>query len=167
MRISRMLPWIPGLFVSCALIANTAQSLVDDAAIEARLLRLSEELRCLVCQNEALSESRAPLAQDLRKEIRQHMQQGLTDQQVLQYLTSRYGDFVLYRPPFKPLTYVLWLGPLLFLIAGAVTWFLALRRGQRQPQPEIDHVMLVQAARLLDEPESNHGDSMHARHPRP
>ena len=103
----------------------------DDPALEQRLLALTANLRCVVCQNESLAESRAPLAKDLRQEVRDLMRRGRTDREVVEYLTARYGDFVLYRPPFKPVTYLLWIGPALFLGAGGIAWFLAIRRRQR------------------------------------
>lgn len=103
----------------------------DEPAVERRLHALTADLRCVVCQNESLAESRAPLAKDLREEVRGLIRQGRTDEEVVGYLMARYGDFVLYRPPFKPVTYLLWLGPALFLGIGGAAWFLALRRRQR------------------------------------
>ena len=111
--------------------AMEARPNADDPALEQRLLALTADLRCVVCQNESLAESRAPLAKDLRQEVRDLMRRGRTDREVVEYLTARYGDFVLYRPPFKPVTYLLWIGPALFLGAGGVAWFLAIRRRQR------------------------------------
>ena len=101
----------------------------DDPGLERRVTTLAHELRCLVCQNESLAGSRAELAQDLRREIRSLIKQGKTDQQVLDFLVSRYGDFVRYRPPLKPSTWLLWGGPFLLLAAGlaGLTWFLRKR----------------------------------------
>jgi len=118
------------LLGQCA-AAMEARPNADDPALEQRLLALTANLRCVVCQNESLAESRAPLAKDLRQEVRDLMRRGRTDREVVEYLTARYGDFVLYRPPFKPVTYLLWIGPALFLGAGGVAWFLAIRRRQR------------------------------------
>jgi len=111
--------------------AMEARPNADDPALEQRLLALTADLRCVVCQNESLAESLAPLAKDLREEVRALMRQGRTDAEVVAYLTARYGDFVLYRPPFKPVTYLLWIGPALFLGTGGIAWFLAIRRRQR------------------------------------
>lgn len=111
--------------------AKEAHPNADDPALEQRLLTLTADLRCVVCQNESLAESRAPLAKDLREEVRSLMRQGKNDQEVVDYLTARYGDFVLYRPPLKPSTYLLWMGPALFLGVGGIAWFLAVRRRQR------------------------------------
>ena len=118
------------LLGQCA-TAMEARPNADDPALEQRLLALTADLRCVVCQNESLAESRAPLAKDLRQEVRDLMRRGRTDREVVEYLTARYGDFVLYRPPFKPVTYLLWIGPALFLGAGGIAWFLAIRRRQR------------------------------------
>lgn len=98
--------------------AKEAAPLAADPAVEARMLKISEELRCLVCQNETLAASRAELAEDLRVEVRRLIKEGKSDQEVKDYLVSRYGDFVLYRPPVKSTTWLLWFGPFLFLLAG-------------------------------------------------
>ena len=86
---------------------------------ENRWRALNDELRCLVCQNQSIAESAAPLAEDLRAQTRQMIEAGKSDKDIRQYMTARYGDFVLYRPPFKPTTWLLWLGPLLMLLVGA------------------------------------------------
>jgi len=90
----------------------------EDPRIEQRMRALTEQLRCLVCQNETLADSRADLAEDLRKQIREQMKAGKSDQEILAFLTQRYGDFVLYKPPVKATTYLLWFGPFILLIAG-------------------------------------------------
>lgn len=108
--------------------AGEAQPVGEDPVIEQRMNKLAEELRCLVCQNETLAGSHAELAEDLRREIREQMKLGKNDKEVIQYLTDRYGDFVLYRPPFRSYTLVLWLGPLVFLIIGGVSWYFVMRR---------------------------------------
>jgi cytochrome c-type biogenesis protein CcmH len=129
----------------------TAQPLFADVAIENRLTLLSRELRCVVCQNEALSESPAELATDMRQEIRDLMKAGKTDQEVLTFLTSRYGDFVLFRPPFKPVTYLLWIGPFAFLGFGVLVWFMALRARRTFQSAPVNSAQLAAAARLLEE----------------
>ncbi len=106
--------------LTCAVAAQTAQPLAEDPELEKRLLALSQELRCLVCQNETLAESRAGLAEDLRREIREQMKAGKSDQEIIAFLTARYGDFVLYRPRVTPTTYLLWFGPFVLLAIG---WF--------------------------------------------
>jgi cytochrome c-type biogenesis protein CcmH len=93
---------------------------LEDPAIEARMKNLTKQLRCLVCQNETLADSQAPLAEDLRREIREQIKAGKTDQQIMAYATQRYGDFVLYNPPVKATTYLLWFGPFVLLLLGIV-----------------------------------------------
>lgn len=103
--------------------AKEAVPVAEDPALEARLMNLAKELRCLVCQNETLADSQADLAVDLRREIRQMMREGRSDAEITRYLTERYGDFVLYRPPVKSTTWLLWFGPFL-LALGAVAGFI-------------------------------------------
>ena len=93
---------------------------VEDPQIEQRMQALTQELRCLVCQNETLADSRADLAEDLRKEIREQMKAGKSDQEIIAFLTQRYGDFVLYKPPVKATTYLLWFGPFVLLLGGTL-----------------------------------------------
>jgi cytochrome c-type biogenesis protein CcmH len=131
-------------------VASEARPNADDPVLEARLMGLAADLRCVVCQNESLAESRAPLAQDLREEVRDLMRQGKTDPEVVDYLTLRYGDFVLYRPPFKPETYLLWLGPALFLVMGGLAWAIATRRRRELAGTDrLDADDLRKAAELL------------------
>ena len=108
--------------------AGEAQPLAPDEATEQRLVVISSELRCLVCQNESLAGSHAELAGDLRREIRTLIRDGKSDAEILDFMVARYGDFVRYRPPFKTTTLLLWFGPLLFLVAGLVALFVHLRR---------------------------------------
>lgn len=131
--------------------APTAQPMFADVVIEERLMLLSRELRCVVCQNEALSDSPAELAGDMRKEIRELMKDGKTDQQVVEFLTTRYGDFVLFRPPFKPLTYLLWIGPFVFLGFGVLVWFMTLRARRTFKSPPVSSEHIAIAARLLED----------------
>ena len=96
---------------------------VEDPQIEQRMQSLTQQLRCLVCQNETLADSRADLAEDLRKEIREQMKAGKSDQEIIAFLTQRYGDFVLYKPPVKGTTYLLWFGPFVLLLAGTMVLY--------------------------------------------
>ena len=129
-----MKPWmiVLALWLPLAAMADEAKPLAEDPVTEQRMIGLSENLRCLVCQNESLAGSRAELAQDLRQEIREQIRAGKSDKEVVGYLTQRYGDFVLYKPPVKPLTWLLWFGPFALLI-GAVAGLYAYikRRGNR------------------------------------
>lgn len=136
-------------------LAGEARPNAENPEIEARLNRLAEDLRCLVCQNESLAGSRADLAEDLRREIREQMRQGKSDQEVIQYLTDRYGDFVLYRPPVKPVTYLLWGAPVLFLLIGGTAWYVVLRRRRAlQAEQTVSPDELQRAARLLESEET-------------
>jgi cytochrome c-type biogenesis protein CcmH len=112
--------------------AEEARPLADNPLVEARLKTLAVELRCLVCQNQTLADSNAPLAEDLRREVREMITKGMSDREIIDFLVQRYGDFVLYRPPWKATTTLLWLGPFLLLIAGATALVLALRRRQKK-----------------------------------
>jgi len=108
-------------------IADEAQP-NEDPQIEARMKALTEQLRCLVCQNETLADSRADLAEDLRREIRKEIKAGKSDPEIIAFLTQRYGDFILYNPPVKATTYLLWFGPFVLLALGIAVLFRYLRR---------------------------------------
>jgi cytochrome c-type biogenesis protein CcmH len=111
--------------------AKEAAPLAEDPVVEQRLLVISEEMRCLVCQNESLSASRSDLAQDLRRELRTLIKQGKTDAEIREFMVSRYGDFVLYRPRIKPETWLLWFGPFLLVVVAVVVLLVYLRRRNR------------------------------------
>lgn len=111
-----------------AAIANEAAPLADDPVTEQRLISISEEMRCLVCQNESLAGSRSDLANDLRREIRTLIKEGKSDDQIRSFMVERYGDFVLYRPPVKPVTWLLWIGPFVILLMGIAGLLTYLRR---------------------------------------
>lgn len=146
-RIAAALLWLLALPLSAS---QPALPNADDPVLEARLNALAVDLRCVVCQNESLAESRASLALDLREEIREMMRDGLRDEEVVASLVARYGDFVLYRPPVKPLTYALWGGPFVFLLIGIGVAAATLHRRRSMPEPEsISPEALRQAAWLL------------------
>ena len=126
------------LAVSTSAFAKEAAPVAADPALEARVLRISAELRCLVCQNQTIADSNADLANDLRRQVREMLAKGQSDQQVIDYMTQRYGDFVLYRPPLKSTTLLLWAGPMLLLIGGLATLALVLRRRSRMPDSAFD-----------------------------
>ena len=117
-------------------VAKDAAPLADDPVVEQRLIVISEEMRCLVCQNESLAGSRSDLANDLRRELRTLIKQGKTDAEIREFMVSRYGDFVLYRPPVKPSTWLLWLGPFGLMILGVVALFVYLRRRSADIGPD-------------------------------
>jgi cytochrome c-type biogenesis protein CcmH len=114
------------------LSAKEAISLTDDPVLEQRLITISEEMRCLVCQNESLAGSRSDLANDLRQEIRVQIKAGKSDAQIRDFMVERYGDFVLYRPPVKPITWFLWLGPFALLLAGMIALLTYLKRRNKE-----------------------------------
>lgn len=115
--------------------ADVAKPLAEDPVLEARLLAISEELRCLVCQNESIAGSRADLANDLRREIRVMLKEGKSDKEILDFMVGRYGDFVRYRPPVKATTWLLWIGPFVLLAIGVVVLVRFLRRRQADVAP--------------------------------
>ena len=109
-------------------LAKDATPLAEDPVTEQRLISISEEMRCLVCQNESLAGSRSDLANDLRREIRTLIKEGKSDDQIRNFMVERYGDFVLYRPPVKPITWLLWIGPFIILLMGIAGLLTYLRR---------------------------------------
>jgi cytochrome c-type biogenesis protein CcmH len=114
--------------LAAAVQAKEALPEADDPALEARMTRITAELRCLVCQNQTIADSNAGLAVDLRRETRDMLRQGKSDAEIIAYMTARYGDFVLYRPPLKATTALLWFGPAAMLALGAAVLVLVLRR---------------------------------------
>ena len=125
----RRLFLILSLLIACSPgYAREAAPTAADVVVEKRMVAISEELRCLVCQNESLAGSQADLAKDLRREIREQIAQGKSDKEILDFMTGRYGDFVRYRPPLKGTTFLLWFGPFLLLVAGIAALAIILRR---------------------------------------
>jgi len=122
--------------------AKEAAPEAADPALEARMQAVASELRCLVCQNQTIADSQADLAVDLRRQVRDMLRQGKSEHEIIDYMTARYGDFVLYRPPMKPTTVLLWFGPALLLAAGLAALVLVLRRRSRmaadafEPDPD-------------------------------
>jgi len=148
---SKAIPFILLMVLVAAAWGKEAAPLAADPVLEQRMQALAAELRCLVCQNESLAASRAELAVDLRNQIRERMRQGQSDKEIVGYLVSRYGDFVLYRPPFKLTTVLLWLGPLLLLGAGLAALFYRLSRRRAAPVDELTESDRERARALLAE----------------
>jgi cytochrome c-type biogenesis protein CcmH len=133
--IRRLLPLLLPLLLALPLAVNAVEVReFDDPEKRQRYERLLEELRCLVCQNQSLADSDADLARDLRTEVYQIIREGKSEEEAIAFLTARYGDFVLYRPPFKPITVLLWIGPLLILTGGGLFLFRQARK-RRAPEP--------------------------------
>lgn len=120
------------LFATPVMVWAAVDKPLEDAALETRALRLNQEIRCLVCQGQSIADSNADLAYDLRALVRERVAVGDSDAAVLDYLHSRYGDFVLLEPPVKPATYVLWFGPPVLLVIGGITVFLFHKRNRRR-----------------------------------
>lgn len=147
----RRLLLIVALVGTQAFAADPAIFEFDDPVQAARYQELAEELRCLVCQNQSLADSHADLAGDLRREIYQKMQEGASNEEIVDFLVQRYGDFVLYRPPVRPTTYLLWFGPALLLLLGFGVFVVAMRRRNRNLAPTLSEAEHRRMAKLLEE----------------
>jgi cytochrome c-type biogenesis protein CcmH len=133
---------LPALLLAALLALGAAPVLAADAVptekdpvAQSRAVRLSEQLRCLVCQNQTIAESNAELAVDLRRQVREQIAAGKSDQEIIDYMTARYGDFVLYKPPVRGTTLLLWGGPALLLVIGAFALMRVLRQRRALPEP--------------------------------
>ncbi len=131
---------------------NAASEVLEfsDSQQEQRYLDLIDELRCMVCQNQNLADSNAGLAQDLRERTYQMVRSGKSEDEVIEYMVARYGDFVMYRPPLKSSTYLLWFGPLIFLLLSGATFILYSRRSRKKAAVKLSPADQEKARRLLD-----------------
>lgn len=136
-------------------VATQSRTVDADAQFEIRFRAFVQHVRCLVCQNEALSDSRADLAVDLRREIREQMKAGRSEEEITAFLTDRYGDFVLYRPPLKPTTYALWFGPFMLLAGGFIALY---RSSTRRPFPDHQPLSAAQRRRIRQLLDSQRGE---------
>jgi len=138
--VTTIAPGVPGLLimlffslsVSMSALAKVATPMAKDPELEKKVNAVSSELRCLVCQNQTIADSSAALAVDLKNQVREMLSAGKTEAEVVDYMVTRYGDFVLYRPPIKPTTMLLWFGPALFLAIGGSFLFISLKRRSKQ-----------------------------------
>mgnify|MGYP001813247845 FL=1 len=153
---------VPRLLMALALLwAGVAQAVIEtydftDPALESRYQELSAELRCPTCQNQNIADSNAPIAQDLRRQLHRQLEEGASDAEILDYMVARYGDFVRYRPSFEGASIVLWLAPLLLLLAGGVVLALTLRsRGAGKLAQGLSEEDRIRAERLLAEREES------------
>lgn len=149
------------LFLACLLVLTTfttltavtasakeAPTVAADPVLEKRVMALSAELRCLVCQNQTIADSNAELAIDLKNQVREKLGQGMSDKDIIDYMVERYGDFVLYRPPVRGTTWLLWFGPFLLLVVGL--FFLGLKLSRRRTQIDaLPESEMQRAAQLL------------------
>ena len=143
-------PLLLTLAVSFPVLGKEAAPAVDNPALEKRVMDLANELRCLVCQNQTIADSHAPLAVDLKNQIREQLGRGASERDVIEFMVGRYGDFVLYRPPLKASTLLLWFGPFLLLALGAFFLFRRIRKQGASAEPELTGAERERAARLLD-----------------
>lgn len=127
-----------------------------DPVLEKRTMELANQLRCLVCQNQTIADSNAPLAIDLKNQIREQLSKGASNSDVVDFMVARYGDFVLYRPPFRATTVLLWLGPALLVLAGLLALFYLLRRRASATEPELSEADRQRAQALLAQADSPH-----------
>jgi cytochrome c-type biogenesis protein CcmH len=127
--------------LACAIavtVAKEAAPAAADPALEARMQAIAVELRCLVCQNQTIADSHADLAVDLRNQVREMLRQGKSDREIIDYMTARYGDFVLYRPPVKGTTMLLWFGPAVLMLSALAVLILVLRRRTRMSADQFE-----------------------------
>lgn len=143
-----------GLILAGAALAREAPPAAADPALEKRVLALTEQLRCLVCQNQTIADSHAELAVDLKNQVREKLKQGESEEKIIEYMVARYGDFVLYRPPVKASTMPLWLGPFVLLLAalGGLFYYIA-RRRRSAPERALSEEEQARVRSLLDAPE--------------
>lgn len=136
-QLNRIKVWLLFAFLILMLVSTLGWSkeavpVAEDPEVEKRMLALTMDLRCLVCQNESIADSRADFSNDMRREIRQKIKENKSDEEIIQFLVDRYGDFVLYNPPVKPTTILLWFGPILLFVIGFVSLLTYLRRRREQ-----------------------------------
>lgn len=154
----RLLPVLLMCLLPMFAVAKDAQELAADPVLEKRMIGLAEKLRCLVCQNESLASSHAELAEDLRREVREQMSKGMSDQEIIDYLVNRYGDFVLYDPKVKSTTLLLWFGPFVLMVGGGLLLVYQLRKRKRtlaDTEVELTPEAARRAEQLLNEPKDN------------
>ena len=132
--------------------AGEAKDMAEDPVLEKRMIKLAHNLRCLVCQNESLASSHSELAEDMRREVREQMKKGMTDQEIIDYLVSRYGDFVLFDPPMKSYTLLLWYGPFVLLLIGLTGLVIQLRKRKTKiPETRLSAEDDKRASELLNQ----------------
>ena len=128
---------------------NTAPTVSDNPVLEKKVLELANELRCLVCQNQTIAESNADLAVDLKNQVRQQLSEGRSKQEILKYMTERYGDFVLYKPPFNASTLMLWVGPFLLMLLGLILLVRQIKQRKQELSQETFSAEEIERARQL------------------
>ena len=129
--------------------SSAAPPVSDNPALEKKVLEVSNELRCLVCQNQTIADSNADLAVDLKNQVRKQLSEGRSKDEILKYMTERYGDFVLYKPPFNAATLMLWVGPFLLMLLGLVLLVRQIKQRKRDLQQETFSSQEIERARQL------------------
>ena len=148
---ARLLALLLGLIILGTALAREAPPAAPDPALEKRAIALTEQLRCLVCQNQSIADSHADLAIDLKNQVREKLKQGQSEQQIIDYMVARYGDFVLYKPPVMATTVPLWFGPFaLLLLALGVLFYYILRRRRAVPPQALSDEEQARVRSLLD-----------------
>ncbi len=137
--------------VACTALAKEAPPASDDPETEAHMMRLAEKLRCLVCQNQTIAESNADLAVDLRNQVKEQIRAGKSDAQIMDYLVARYGDFVLYKPPFKAITVLLWVGPFALLVVGLGVLFRRLAQRRKASEQAAQGELAAAERRVVEQ----------------
>lgn len=144
------------LIAPATIWAKEAVPVAENLEIEKRMLKLTENLRCLVCQNETIADSRADFSNDIRREIREQIKANKSDQEIIQFMVDRYGDFVLYDPPMKPTTLLLWFGPIALFLTGFGVLIMYLRRRREQIEDvSLSEAQLKKAEALLKDNKGN------------
>lgn len=147
----KLLALLLGLFLAVSVLAKEAPPAAADPALEHRLIVLTEQLRCLVCQNQSIADSHAELAIDLKNQVREKLKQGESDEKIMEYMVARYGDFVLYRPPVKATTFPLWFGPFALLLAALVgLFYYIVRRRHSAPAQPLSEAEQARVRSLLE-----------------
>jgi len=157
-RLLKLIVVLLALTAAVPAVAVQPDEVLADATLEARARALSKELRCMVCQNQSIDDSDAPLARDLRILVRERLQAGDSDQQVIDFLVARYGEFVLLKPRFSPHTALLWLGPVTLLVIGALGLLVLARRYQARARSER---VIPGAAKLTPTEEARLAEILH------
>jgi len=151
MQLTKKTIYLLFLFFSTSVYAGVEVHSFANQQQEQQYIKLTEELRCLVCQNQNLAGSDAELAQDLRKQIIEMIDAGKSEEEIIEYMVARYGDFVLYRPPLDQRTFILWVGPFLILLTGLIVLVVFVRRQQHKEKPTLSAEQQVKAKKLLNE----------------
>lgn len=139
------------VFTASNLVASEATPMAKDPVLEAKVMAVSYELRCLVCQNQTIADSDAELAVDLRNQVREMLLEGKEEDEIVDYMVERYGDFVRYRPPVKPTTYLLWFGPFILFAVGLLLLIVNIRKRRQNPEMEDEESLSSSERSRVDE----------------